>query len=205
MNKKLFHQSVKKRRKKNRIHKLLNDDSVFVDDNEDFAKTVKCYFENIFWASDGNYEEAINVIRMVVSEEDNEKLIALFSKEEFKATIFYMNPDKSLGPDEFNLGFFQRFWNNIDDDVFSACCYWLENLSFLPGLNNTNLVLILKCESPTSMKDLMPIALCNVVYKILSKVFANRLKAILDKFVSFEQSAFAPRRAIIDNVLVAFA
>lgn len=54
------------------------------------------------------------------------------------------------------------------------------------------------------MKDLRPIALCNILYKVIAKVLANRLKDILPDIITENQSAFVPGWNISDNVLVAF-
>lgn len=153
--------TIKQRKKKDGIQKLLNDDS------ERIARTIKSYFDDMFCVKDGEYREVLNVVHPVVTDTDDEKLLLPFTKEEFREAIFYMHLDKSPGPDEFNLGFYQRFWSEIGDDVFTACCSWLDNLSFPRCLNVNNLVMVPKNDSPTSMKELKPIALCNVVYKIL--------------------------------------
>ncbi|RVW81652.1 Transposon TX1 uncharacterized 149 kDa protein [Vitis vinifera] len=115
-----------------------------------------------------------------------------------------MHPDKSPRPDGFNPAFFQHFWLLIGNDIFHACSSWLNKNEFPASLNETIIVLIPKNDNPVSMRDLWPIALCNVLYKIIVKVLANRLKIFLPVLIDESQSTFVLGKAIIDNVVVAF-
>lgn len=69
--------------------------------------------------------------------------------------------------------------------------------------NELNICLIPKSERPRSMKEFRPISLCNVSYKIISKVLCQRLKKFLPSLVSQTQSAFVAGRQISDNILLA--
>lgn len=53
------------------------------------------------------------------------------------------------------------------------------------------------------MKDFRPISCCNVLYKVISKIVANRLKSILPKCITLNQSAFIKERLLMENVLLA--
>lgn len=114
-----------------------------------------------------------------------------------------MNSEKAPGPDGLNPTFYKCYWDLCGMELFNAGKNWLDQGIFPPHLNDTNVVLIPKVENPLSMRDLRPISLCNVVYKIISKVLANRLKPFMHKCISLEQSAFVPNRSIIDNAMIA--
>ena len=72
------------------------------------------------------------------------------------------------------------------------------------NLNKTNISLISKTNTPEKMTDFRPISLCNVVYKLISKILANKLKPLLPHIITENQSAFTFDRLITDNVIVAF-
>ena len=73
---------------------------------------------------------------------------------------------------------------------------------FLPSLNDTVLTLIPKEERVTNPKNFRPITLCNVIYKIISKVIALRLKPILPFIISKEQSGYIEGRKIMDSIIL---
>ena len=74
---------------------------------------------------------------------------------------------------------------------------------FVKSLNATFLVLIPKKQNVEDLKDLRPISLVGGLYKILSKVLANRIKRVMVRFISQSQSAFVEGRQILDAVLIA--
>ena len=123
---------------------------------------------------------------------------------EIEAAFFQMGPTKAPGPDGMNALFYQKFWHIVSDNVVSAILEFLNTGYMPPALNHTYIVLIPKIKNPIKVPDFRPISICNVIYKIITKVLANRLKQILPQIISPTQSAFVLGRLITNNVLVAY-
>lgn len=70
-------------------------------------------------------------------------------------------------------------------------------MAFPANLNDTTVVLIPKKDNAYAMKDLHSITLCNVLYKIISKILSNRLRVILPGIITENQSAFIPGRKML--------
>jgi len=77
------------------------------------------------------------------------------------------------------------------------------NRTILKVLNTSFISLIPKQDIAQTPDKYRPIALCNVVYKIISKVVANRLKPLLPSLVSGEKSGYVEGRQILHNIIQA--
>ena len=85
----------------------------------------------------------------------------------------------------------------MGDNAVSAVLDYLHFGVMGPDINHTNIVLIPKIKSPERMSNIRLTSLCNVIYKIISKVLAHKLKQILPSIISSTQSAFVPGNLIM--------
>lgn len=77
-----------------------------------------------------------------------------------------------------------------------------ETLAIIGDINHTLLTLIPKVLEPSRPSKFRPIALCNVIYKIITKVIANRIKPILPEIISCNQASFITGQNATDNAII---
>lgn len=200
-----FQAKAKERARSNRITSLRKEDGVYVTDQAELENVAKAFYTIMFIA---HYvlepEEIFQHVPVKVTDEMNEVMNKSFTKKEVEEALFMMGASKAPGPDGFNAGFYQHHWDILGPSVTRAVLDFLNGGIMPDELNKTTICLIPKVNRPQEMKQFRPISLCNVLYKICSKVLANRLRPFLDDIISEEQSAFVPGRLITNNVLIAY-
>lgn len=129
-------------------------------------------------------------------------LTAQPTEQEVFAALASLGPDKAQGPDGVNARLIKQQW-----DVFRMAVMGQVNKFFCEGqLSSTvarsNLILVPKCENPTKVTEFRPISVCNVIYKLISKILATRIKPFITGLISENQCAFVPGREISVNVIL---
>ena len=151
-----------------------------------------------------NLESILEGVQEVVTWEMNAKLTAPYTGEEVQYAIKEMAPLKAPGLDGMPPLFYQTYWSDMGMDISQVVLSCLNSGSILKSINHTFIALIPKVKNPKKVSEFRLISLCNVIYKIVSKVIANRLKPLLNNIISKTQSAFIVERLITDNILIAF-
>ncbi|XP_058784485.1 uncharacterized protein LOC131659290 [Vicia villosa] len=139
----------------------------------------------------------------LVDEATNRVLTNIPSLEEISAAVFSLNGDSAPGPYSFGAFFYQKYWDIIKHDVSNAVIQFFSSGWMLPELNASSIVLIPKIKGANSLDLFRLIVVANFKFKIISKVIADRLAAIMSLLVSPDQRDFIKGRRIHDCIALA--
>jgi hypothetical protein len=179
-----FHSCASERKKWNTVTKLRGEDGVLVEGDEALKRLITNYYTSMFTPIPGiDVRHALSHIPSRITPQMNELLTAEFTREEIKEALDGMGDLKAPGADVMPAIFYKKIWHLVGDQVVSEVLQVLQGRRIPEGWNNTIVVLIPKVQKPERLKDLRPISLCNVVYKLVSKVLAYRLKLILGEII----------------------
>uniref|UniRef100_A0A2N9G2D1 Reverse transcriptase domain-containing protein n=1 Tax=Fagus sylvatica TaxID=28930 RepID=A0A2N9G2D1_FAGSY len=199
---KFFHKMANSHRRRNQIKYIEVDGTQFEEESEIRNQVVHfykaLYHENEDWRPDVD-----GLSFASIGEEAKDRLERRFDKDEVVQVLKDLEGDKAPGLDGFIMAFFQKCWPVLQDDIMGFFEEVYEQGQFESSLNATFLALIPKKNDARNIKDFRPISLIGSVYKLLSKVLANRLKEVLDDLISESQNAFVGGRQMLDSVLIA--
>ncbi|XP_057444580.1 uncharacterized protein LOC130736815 [Lotus japonicus] len=201
-----FHKKASQRKSKNTIESIEDDrGNRFVED-EDIAEVINAYFGNLFTTSTPPSldTDPASLVQGRITESHKLILNSPYISLEVEEALKCMHPTKAPGSDGTRTLFYKKFWDIVGEDVTDLVLQILNGQKSPKDISHTLIVLIPKIKKPTHTSHYRPISLCNTLFKLVTKVIANRLKLILPDIVSENQSAFVPNRLITDNALVAF-
>jgi len=184
----------------------IRNKDVIISDPQRISSHIVNYYKRLFSSSNTVLQDRLLVeetIPKIIDDTTNNLFTMIPSLSEVKAAVFDLNHDGSPGPDGFGPCFFQAYWDIIHLDVYKAVLEFFQNGWLPPNFNANTLVLIPKIPSADKIEHYRPIALANFIFKIISKVLADRLAGILPFIISKEQRGFVKGRNIRDCIALA--
>jgi hypothetical protein len=204
LNTKYFHSSTLIRRRSNVVNFLKSNEGLWLSNRIEIGGSFVAHFSNMFSSTRPPItEEMLSLFGPTITEEDNMHLCSVPLESEVSQALSNLGSTKAPGPDDFTALFFKKYWSVIKLDVLNCTTHFFQNQQLLFKQNHTNIILVPKQVGSHSEHHFRSISLCNISYKIITKILANRLKSILPKIISPLQSAFVPSKNIQDNIILA--
>ena len=122
------------------------------------------------------------------------------TEEELLETMKSFKKDKCPGPDCWTIEFFIHFFDLIKHDLLRMVKGSRISGSIHQITSSTQIALIPKKMEAEYFQDFRPISLCNISFKIISKIIAERIKVTLSRFLTKDQHGFLKGRNILDVV-----
>nr|XP_029143833.1 uncharacterized protein LOC114924217 [Arachis hypogaea] len=184
--------------KKRELERLLNDVQITLESREDQQLRIK---EQVL-------HQELNAVllqeELLWYQKSREQwLVEPVTSEEVKRAVMTMSSFKAPGPDGFQAIFYKEFWDSLSNDVCGLVKRAFEGEPMNAAIFDTLIVLIPKVEVPSSLREFRPISLCNVIYKIVTKVLVNRFRPFLSEIIGPLQGGFIPGRGTTENIIIA--
>lgn len=165
------------------------------------STTFVNYFRSIFASTQTNNGRPF--LHTHLPHDINDYTYSIPDEKEVLDTLKDMNRNASPGPDGFNVEFYIATWDWIGQDVMQLVRNFFQTSIMPSHINDTHIALIPKKLVPLVPADYRPISLCSVIYKIIAKCIANRLKPHLPDYIHPSQQAFIEGRRISNNIIIA--
>eukprot|EP00253_Pinus_taeda_P008456 PITA_08456 len=195
-----FQKHAESRKGFNSISEIKEADTI----HKDFASIKRAahnHFKGLY-SEENNTNQNFRLLDGIpssISVEMSHQIESEVTMDEVKRALYAMNPDKSPGLDGFTASFLQNCWDIVGKDLYkmvhkSQACQKLGG-----STNSSFLALIPKEKGANTFNRFLPISLCNIGYKLITKVIANRLRHILPKVIPENQGGFIHERHLVDN------
>lgn len=118
-----------------------------------------------------------------VTEEHNQEFLQPLTREEVSEAVKQLPSGKALGIDTIPAELYQSMWEDIGEDIFNFVLECINTAYIAEGLNINKIALLPKTEVRKKIQNFRPISLLNTLYKIVAKIYANRMKPLLHHWI----------------------
>jgi len=184
------------------VSEIRSQDKV-INNFDDIKTEASKYFEDLY-TDQPVIEDAqlLNLVPNAIKSKDNDALKQVVTLEEIKQVVDNMEDDRAPGPDGFNVNFIKICWEIVKIDLLKMVMKSQRCIKIGGSTNSAFLALIPKEKGAKTFDRFRPISLCNIGYKIITKIMANRLKNILPQLIPENQGGFVKGRMIWDNIIL---
>ncbi|KAG6393957.1 hypothetical protein SASPL_144533 [Salvia splendens] len=157
---------------------LQNGEGEWVQDQGQLKSMAVTFYDDLY--SEDNLHRPLyghHSLFPSISSLHEEEIRKQYTTEDVRAALFEMKPWKAPGVDGIQTGFYQKHWEIVGGDI--------------------------NAEVSKSLSQFRLISLCNVMYKLVTKTIATRLKKLMSVIVRPTESSFVAERHITDNIVIA--
>ncbi|KAL3694644.1 hypothetical protein R1sor_008295 [Riccia sorocarpa] len=190
-----------------RMAVLVTGDGEQVEDEDHIKQMVNQFMTNLFkkqQETTSKKEKGARILRLIdrkVSPEKNIKTLEEPSAEEVGKLVHRMAKGKAPGLDGVTCEVVVKCWSWVGESCVNIVQHFWETgelgASEVQGL----IKLLPKNEEKQFIKNWRPISLLPFLYRLVSKILADRIKQIIPRLVDEEQTGFVEGRSIVDNVI----
>lgn len=191
------------------INQLLEGDKL-LDTQAELERHILAFYESLY-SLDEQVEnntaarlDCLQFLEKKVTAEHNEELLKPLTQEEVAEAVKQLPAGKSPGIDTIPAEFYQEAWEEISFDIFNFVSESICQEGIAEELNVSKIALLPKSDDRLRVQNYRPISLLNTLYKVVAKVYANRMKPLLHHWILPSQTRFVPNICILDNVFLAF-
>ena len=180
---------------------LLKDDATVITSPVEILNEQKNFYQELYKKDESVSFTYQNIENITISEQEKETMEKLPSLDELSMALKTCKRNKTPGIDGLSAEFYVMFWKLLKIPLLEALIEGLTEGELHHSARKGVITTIpKKNKDARKIRNLRPITLLNTDYKLLEKVFANRLKPILSNLIHTDQKGFLPGRRISANI-----
>ena len=191
---------------------IYNEKDEEIREDREIIQICRRFYEKMYTQADTDNDDSefnfvpSNHYDRKLTQEHINILDQRISKADLYEALLESKVDSAPGLDGLTVGFYREYWDLVGDLIYKSIAYAFEQGRFSVSQRRGIIKLIpKKFKNPHFVKNLRPITLLNVDYKLLTKALSMRFKLIMEDLILNDQNAFIRNRFIGSNVMDVFS